>query len=125
MKSNKQIGKEEMFKAIKELYSEYKLPKMNISQDEWETFFDVTSRAFIDEKRTMDYIIAVNVIIRRAINFAMIDNTKELTIDYLVRALPDMYVCHVFLDEIKKMQDEISESCKHTKEKEFVKAEIH
>ena len=121
MKSNKEVGKREMFKAINTLYQDYKLPRIRISKEEWDIFFDITSSYFADDKQLTDYIIGVNIVIRRALNFALLDGAKEFTIDYLIKSLSDLTVCHIFLDQIKKMQEDIRNEIKNTKEKEFVK----
>ena len=124
MKDNKLIAKNEMYRVIGELYDNYRLPEFNISDKEINIFLDVTSKAFPSEKQKEDYIIAINIILRRAYNFAMIENAEYFTIDYLIRGLSDIYVCHVYLDDIKKMQEEITSLCKQSKKKKLVKTKL-
>ena len=55
MKDNKQLARNEMNRVIRELYNDYRLPHFNISDEELDIFFDVTSKAFSSEKRKEDY----------------------------------------------------------------------
>ena len=95
MKDTLQIGKEEMFKAIRELYNEYQLPRLNIEQNEWNAFFNTTCKYFDVPELLDDYPIALNIIIRRALNLALIDGAKEVRINYLINALCDLTVFHI------------------------------
>ena len=107
MKTTLEIGKEEMFKAIRELYQEYSLPRLNIKTNEWHTFFNVTCAHFDNEELVDDYPVALNIIIRRALNLALIDGADEVTIKYLIDALCDLSVFHIYTDEINEIQETI------------------
>lgn len=121
MKDTLQIGKEEMFKAIRELYNEYQLPRLNIEQNEWQAFFKVTAEYFDVPELFEDYPIALNIVIRRAINLALIDGAKEIKINYLIDALQDLTAFHVYQNEVEKMQDNIKKNIEEQKEKKYIK----
>lgn len=107
MKNIKEIGKQETFKAIDQLYQEYKLPKVSISDSEWNIFFDVTSEIFNNDNMQNDYPLAMNIILRRALNYAIIDEREEFTINYLIDGLCDLTVFHIYYEEIAKIKEEI------------------
>ena len=121
MKNTVDIGKEEMFKAIRKLYNEYNLPRLNISQNEWLAFFNLTSKIFDDKELCDDYPVALNIVIRRALNMALIDNAKEVTINYLIDALCDLSVFHIYSNEISNLQDEIKCQIEINKVKKYTK----
>ena len=107
MDNIKEIGKKEVFNAIEELYRKYQLPILSITDDEWNIFFDVMSKAFENKDSINDYLVAINIVLRRALNFAIVCDSKEFTIKYLIDALCDLTVFHIYRDEINKIQDEI------------------
>ena len=121
MKTTIEIGKEAMFKAIRELYNDYRLPKLNISQNEWNAFFNVTGEDFDSRGISDDYTTALNIVIRRALNMALINNAKEVAIDYLINALCDLHVFHIKTSEIEKIQKEIKDKIELAKSKKYIK----
>ncbi len=116
MKTNIQIGKEEVFKKINELYQQYSLPRLNISQEEWEVFFEITSKYFEQDNQLNDYIIGLNIVVIRAMNYALLDDQKEFVMEHLIRSLTDLSVCHIYLDQVRKMQGEIRERINQDKQ---------
>ena len=121
MKTTIEIGKEAMFRAIRELYNNYRLPKLNISQNEWNAFFNVTGEAFDSRGISDDYTTALNIVIRRALNMALIDNAKEVVIDYLINALCDLIVFHIQSNEIEKIKKDIKDKIELANTKELIK----
>ena len=121
MKDTLQIGKEEMFKVIRELYNDYNLPRMNIATNEWHAFFNTTSSFFDIPELCEDYPVALNIIIRRALNLALIDNAKEVKIKYLIDALMDLTVFHITNEDINKIRDDINKNILETNEKKYIK----
>ena len=117
MKNTIDIGKEEMFKIIRELYDKYKLPRLNISQNEWSSFFNVLGSYFDNDELRDDYPIALNLIIRRAFNLALVDSSKELTIDYIIDALKDITVFHIYSEKVTKIQNSIREKIEEANNK--------
>lgn len=121
MKTTIEIGKEAMFRAIRELYNNYRLPKLNITQNEWNAFFSVTGEAFDSREISDDYTTALNIVIRRALNMALIDNAKEVVIDYLINALCDLIVFHIQSNEIEKIKKDIKDKIELANTKELIK----
>lgn len=121
MKTTLEIGKEEMFKAIRELYQEYRLPRLNIKTNEWHAFFNITCAHFDNEELVDDYPIALNIIIRRAINMALVDGSNEVNIKYLIDALCDLSVFHIFTEEINEIQEAIKAQIEETNNKKIIK----
>ena len=105
----------EIFKIINRFYLEYKLPPMNITDSEWDTFLDVIESHFLAHNNIDEYEYAINILIRRALNFASINSEKEFTINHLLKALQDLSVFYISEDEIIAMKEEIYEKVKKYK----------
>ena len=123
MKNLETIGKEEMFRAIRSLYEEYrdKLPRLNIENNEWKAFFKETSKHFDMMDLEDDYPIALNIIFRRAVNMALLDNAKEVTFNYIIDGLSDLTIFHLFTEEIDKIKNNIKEDLEKSNNKKYIK----
>ena len=121
MKTTLEIGKEEMFKAIRLLYNDYRLPRLNIKTNEWHAFFNETCKYFDNPELADNYSVALNIIIRRALNLALVDDAKEITINYLIDALQDLTVFHIFLEDIQEIQDNIRRQITEERNKKYLK----
>ena len=123
MKNLEQIGKEEMFKAIRDLYEEYRdrLPRLNIENNEWQAFFKETSKHFNMVDLADDYPVALNIIFKQAINMALLDNAKEVTFNYIIDALSDLTIFHLFTEEIDEIKKNIKEEIQESNNKKYIK----
>ncbi len=123
MKNLEQIGKEEMFKAIRDLYEEYRdrLPRLNIENNEWKAFFKETSKHFNIVDLADDYPVALNIIFKQAINMALLDNAKEVTFNYIIDALSDLTIFHLFTEEIDEIKKNIKEEIQESNNKKYIK----
>ena len=123
MKNLEQIGKEELFKAIRKVYEEYRdrLPRLNIENNEWQAFFKETSKHFNMVDLADDYPVALNIIFKQAINMALLDNAKEVTFNYILDALSDLTIFHLFTEEIDEIKKNIKEEIQESNNKKYIK----
>ena len=102
-------GKEEAKRVLEEKYKRYKkLPPENITDEEWNVFFDVL-RDHLNKKDIMDdYLNAIHVIMERALFYASVKQSKDFNINHLTRALEELVAFNIFRDEIKDMKKEVN-----------------
>lgn len=102
-------GKEEARRVLEEKYKRYKkLPPENITDEEWNVFFDVL-RDHLNKKDIMnDYINAIHVIMERALFYASVKQSKDFNINHLTRALEELVAFNIFRDEIRDMKKEVN-----------------
>ena len=106
----KEIIKTSLLNTINDFYKEYKLPPMNIKDNEWNKLLDVVEAHFLVHQIMNDYEIALNIIIRRALYFAQRNGDEEFNVEHLKLALQDLVAFHIYNDEIKAMQDEMDDT---------------
>lgn len=117
MKKNIKAIKQELLETINDLYIEYKLPPMNISDKEWDLYLHVVESHFMAHNNMDDFIHALNILIRRGLYFAQMNKDEEFTIHNLVKALPDLIAFKMYSDETKTMKEEVTEKVKKYGEK--------
>ena len=110
MENNKEKIKEELKETIDRFYKEYpNLPPSYITDVELDALLDVVEAHFLVHTIMDQYQHALNIIIRRALYFSQVNGAEEFNIDHLVRALCDLHVFNIPSDEIKAMQEEVTE----------------
>ncbi len=113
--------KEDVFKAIDELYNTYDLPPQNISDKEWNAFFYVIESHFLANNIIGELNNAVNVIIRHALYYAQTSNAEEFTVEHLKKALSDLSVYNIYSAQVSVMQDEINTFANRDEEYNYFK----
>lgn len=84
---NKEETIEQVIREIDFYCKAYNIPELNISNDEWDKFFDVLYKKFVSkdiEYRFYDYM---SDICRYAISKALVNNSKQITIKDLTENL--------------------------------------
>ena len=116
MENNKESIKEELLGVIDRLYKEYKIPPMLVSNEELDDLLYVVETHFLVHDKMKEYRHAMNIIIRRALYYASVENRDGFIVNHLAMALNDLSAFNIPSDEIKAMQEELfSRSFKHTK----------
>ena len=100
---NKEEIIERFKETIDEFYQKYKLPENVITKGEWNAFYDALSNHLKKE----DFESALNIIIRRAFNLSLLNNSDKFTLYHLILALQDLQVFNVKTDEIELIKSEI------------------
>ena len=106
----KNITKEEIEGVIKEYYKKYKLPKENISNNEWNTLYDVLEKHFSKKNIMHDYNTALNIIVRKALYYASFKDETEFSMKHILRALEDLVAFKIYETEINEIRKEIKNS---------------
>ena len=109
---NKEIIKAELLNTINDFYTNYNLPPMKISDNEWQSFLDVIEAHFLVRNKMDEYEHALNIIIRRALYFAKSFNAKEFNIDFIKKAFFDLVAFNIYKDKVNAMQEEVDEKAK-------------
>ena len=116
MENNKEMIKEEILSVIERAYKEHKLPPMSISDEEIDDLMYVVESNFLVHNKMNEYRNAMNIIIRKALYYATVDNRDAFIINHLAMALNDLSAFSIPSDEIKAMQEELFTRCsKHIK----------
>ena len=118
---NKTDAIKEIFDTIENFYQEYTLPSLNIGFQDWDAFFDTLYFHFKKRKIEEDYKLALNIILRRAFNLSLMDNSKDFTIKYLILALRDLCAFKFKNNEIQAIKEEISTKIDLNKSKNYIK----
>ncbi len=93
MENNNQTIKEQIMKTIDIFYQEYKLPEMKISEGEWDALID-TLRSYFSNQTDEAFINILNILIKRALNLVLIDNSDAFTLYHIIMAMSDLKVYH-------------------------------
>ena len=112
MENNKEIVENELLTLVNEYYSKHQLPVLNISDKDWNTLFNVIEAHLLVHNKMNEYGKVLNIIIKRAINYAKYSGDKEFTINHIKKALYDSSLFKIFDDEIDAIYEEIDERIK-------------
>ncbi len=132
MRNDIESSKDRIFNILGKLYEEYKLPVLNINEAEWDSFIEVLNKRFYkkfksykkelkDSNLDIEYDMALNIIIRRAYNNSLLDNSTEFNLYYLMSGLTDLVVFHFSMDEINEIMDIIIKKAERKTNKKYIK----
>lgn len=122
----KDITKEEIKGVIEEYYRKYKLPRENISNEEWNVLYNVLEQHFIKKDIMNDYNSALNIVVRKALYYASFINESEFSMKHILRALEDLVAFKIYETEINEIRKEIKNSLisKEDKLREILNKEL-
>ena len=85
----KEFSREDVLAIINRYYEQYNLPEMGINNGDIDSLL-TNLRGCLDEYNSNDIETAVNIIIRKAINLALLDDCDTINLYYVIRAMDDL-----------------------------------
>ncbi len=84
-----EFNRDNILEIIDRYYKQYNLPEMGITNGEWDSLLD-NLKVCLTENNHKEIEAATNMIIRKAMNLAMLDNCDVITLYYIINALDDL-----------------------------------
>ena len=107
MDGNKEYVKKELLNSIDEYYQSYKLPEYRVDDEEIDAMIDVFYNHFNENGKSILYMDAIKIVLRRALNYSMINDADYFGLYHILMSLNDLMSFDIAEKEIEIMQNEI------------------
>lgn len=115
MQTIKNKIEKELLEYIISSYENKKLPKLYVTEKEWNAFFDTIYTKLIEKNIVDSYDTLLHVVVIRALNIALFETEKFLTLNTLLEGINDIQCFGFNTFEIKELKEEIRKKADYGK----------